>query len=99
MPTVYEEPRCLLRGLPNTSEDVNAVRVSSRTKAIESIRLNMPITSSGDRGSINVWIDDDLNWRCEFMRHRITVSRIEPKRKAEIYEWLREWFPEMKSGE
>ncbi len=93
--TAKEEPRQLLRNLPNTAEDVNAVRVSSRTEAVEMLRMNMPITASGDRGALHVWIDDNRNWQCHFMRHRSTVSSIETKRKTEIYTWLRQWFPEI----
>lgn len=94
---ITEEPMALLRGLPNTSEDVNAVSVDSRTKAIEMLRLDMPVTAAGDCGAINVWLDDDLEWRCEFMRWRGTVCSLTTTKKGVVYEWLREWFPQIHS--
>jgi len=75
---------------------LRAITVSSRTNAMEMLRLGAAaITRADDTGALVVYRDDEDMFRCEFMRHRRTVNLGRYKYLAAVDEWLRQWWPEM----
>ena len=83
----------ILRGLPGTSGDVEAVSVGSRTAAITALRRGQAVTAAGDHGALNVWTNGDGHWCCEFMRRQQKVDAKKYAYMAAVDAWLRRWFP------
>lgn len=84
-----------LTGLPNTSADVQAVLVTSVTMASKYLRQSMAVTAAGSTGALNVWRDDDGDWRCEAMRNLVTVDRATFVHVAAVVAWLKESWPSL----
>lgn len=84
-----------LTGLPGVAGDtIEAEWVSSRTEAMRAFRDGAKaVTSSGSNGALNVWLDDEGWYRCEFHRHLRVIGRERFRWKAAVDEWLREWLP------
>ncbi len=49
--------------------------------------------SSGDHGSITIWIDDAGKYRGAFSRWQVTSGHVVCSTKKELSEWLKEWIP------
>ena len=82
-----------LKGLPGTSGDVEAFAVRSRSAVLRCLRKQKAATAAGDHGALNVWIDDDGLFRCEFMRRCRTIDISRFAYVAAVDAWLRKWFP------
>jgi len=82
-----------LKRLPGTRRDVEAVSVQSRSAAIRALRNKQASTAAGDHGALNVWIDDEGLFRCEFMRRCRSVNAERFAYMAAVDAWLRAWFP------
>ncbi len=86
-----------LIGLKGTDGEVEAVDVQSKTGAMGEIRKGAAaVTSAGDNGAINVWVDSHKKYRCEFMRFMSVKSSEKFRYKADVKRWLDIWFPEMR---
>ena len=60
-----------LRGLPNTAGAIECVFAESATAALRVIRDGKAASMAGDRGSMNLWRDDNNQLRgdrCFYMR-------------------------------
>lgn len=89
-----------LQDIPGVkSGTVDAHSISSVTAAIKHIRNNEAVTAAGDCGGLNVWLDDDRFWRCEFYRYRVTYDAQKYKTKAAAIEWIRSTLPKCKEPE
>jgi hypothetical protein len=82
-----------LIGLPDTAGKRDCQIVRSVSAALSAIRDGEAATAAGDRGSINVWVDDKGRYRCEAMRYMATVNSETPKNLKELKAWLSEWLP------
>jgi len=50
-------------------------------------------TGAGDHGAVNVYIDDDGSYRCQFMRRHTVIDASWFTTKAGVRRWLSEWWP------
>lgn len=85
----------ILSGLPGTSEDKEATIVQSVSGVLRALASGKTPTAAGDNGAINVWVDDEGKFRCEFMRWRSTVDAQVFQFKKQVAAWLKVWFPQM----
>lgn len=93
MPQALKAEHVTLVDLPDTTGDVQAVMVGSVTEAAKYLRQQMAVTAAGLTGALNVWRDDNGEWRCEFMRNLVTVERANFAHVAAVVQWLKEWWP------
>lgn len=85
-----------LTSLPGVSgKDLEAPFFRSVTAAMDGIKHHRAVTSAGDQGAINVWIDDDGKYRCAFMVRSTTDNSIVVSTEREVRTWLKEWFPKL----
>ena len=59
------------------------------------LRKRRCVTSAGDDGAVNVWIDDKKQFRCAFMRHLSVLEERTFSTKKEARDWLRKWLPKI----
>ena len=50
-------------------------------------------TAAGDKGAINVWVDDDGRYRVAFCRRLIVVNTRNFATLAEVRVWLKKFMP------
>ncbi|TDB42059.1 MULTISPECIES: hypothetical protein [Photorhabdus] len=48
--------------------------------------------SAGSNGSVDVWVDDDCNFRGEFSRFYIVINSIKTSSRNELMLWLNEYI-------
>ena len=89
----------ILKGLPNTSEDKEAVLVDSINGFLKAIRAGKAATTAADHGAINVWINDSGEYQCEAMRYKTTLSARTFRSQFAVRLWLRQWMQEIRGQE
>ena len=88
-----------LTGLPGVKRKKVRAMFFGRGSVSQYLRL-MPggktktFCSAGPRGAVNVYLDDDGNWRCNFCRYASVLSDVVCKTKKAVREWLTKWLPE-----
>jgi hypothetical protein len=64
---------------------------------IEVIILNgYAATTAGSNGAINIWQDDEGQYRCEAMRHLATVEKKRYKKIQQAIGWTNRWMQKIK---
>lgn len=82
----------LLVGLPDTTRELEADMVFSPSAVVRALRAGRAATTAGDRGAINIWKDDNNNWRGEVLRFMVSVELKTFKKQAAIGPWFKRWF-------
>lgn len=86
----------ILAGLPGTDGGPrDAEMFSSASAALKILRKGLAATTAGDNGAINVYRDDSNKYRCEMMRHMVSMDAQQFTTQAEVREWLRQWMLEI----
>lgn len=51
-------------------------------------------TGAGDYGAVNVYVDDDGLYQCQFMVYHSVVNAGTFTTKSDVRKWLSEWWPQ-----
>ena len=85
-----------LRGLQGVKGDIENVEFFSSVSAgIRGLKKARARTTAGDRGSINLWVNDAGLYRGERHAFKRTISSIETKTSRELEAWLKEELPKI----
>jgi hypothetical protein len=84
-----------LVGLPGIADGaIDNVRFfKSVHGCMKLLRTERGATAAGDYGAVNVYLDDDGEYRCIFMVHFMTRSSVSMGTKRAVMQWLKEWLP------
>ncbi len=83
----------VLIGLSGTDGKAReCVFVRSVSATLKVLRLRKAATMAGDSGAINVWQDDDGNYRCEFQRFMSVKDSQIFRHLVSVESWLKEWL-------
>lgn len=86
-----------LKGLTGvTQKAVPVAWFSSASQVSRLLRTNRALTTAGNNGAINVWIDDAGRYCADYQRYLKTEARWRGKQKTRLTEWLKVWMPKMK---
>lgn len=62
-----------------------------RVTQIKKITKNLAGTNAGSNGALNIWIDDDNNYRCESMKFKSVLESKIFSDVKDVSKWLKEW--------
>jgi hypothetical protein len=87
----------VLTGLSGTDgKSRECVFVRSVPATLKVLRSGLAATAAGDNGAINVWRDDDGNYRCEFQRFMSVKDSQIFRHLVSVESWLKEWLEKIK---
>lgn len=66
--------------------------VQNISSGMELLKTRRAFTMAGDHGAITAWIDDKGQYHCAFSQYQITKGYVVVPSKANLREWLKEWF-------
>jgi hypothetical protein len=89
----------ILKGLPDTKRDKQAVMVRTVSAILSALRDKKGAIGAGDYGSITIWVDDNKHYRCEAMRYYSTQNSTQPKTLKAVAKWARAWLPWCQDGD
>ena len=88
-----------LRGLPNTRKIRRCEHISSAAVAVTLLRCGIAGTTANDYGAINVWNDWDGKYRCESMRHFVTLESKTFTSLTAVRKWVSVWLRNISTGD
>jgi hypothetical protein len=72
---------------------IRAQDAKTVSAALRLLRKYRAVHWADDHGAYSVHRGDNGRWFCEFMRWRVSVSRLECGSKREVAAWLKVWLP------
>jgi len=85
-----------LSGLPGVKDGTPGWTGSSISELLAILGNKGVATAAGDRGALNIWCQGvRKGYSVEFMRHCVTLSRLDGIRKPAVAAWLKEWHPKL----
>lgn len=83
-----------LKGLPGTNgEERESDFFGSFTQAMRALAAGRAVTTAGDKGAINLWIDDAGYYRCAFSVRCITQNTLVTDSRKDVGDWLDRFKP------
>ena len=86
----------VLRGLPNTKQDRDAVFIKRSTQIGRILRSGYAATTAKSNGAISVWIDDNKVIRTESYRLKVTLDLQSHNNMKSAEQWVKEWLKKIK---
>lgn len=65
---------------------------------INKVTPTLAITSADTNGAINIWLDDDMHFRCNAMRNRKSVDKQVYSDVSKAKAWAKKWLSEIKEA-
>ena len=82
-----------LRGLPGTDgKPREAIFVRSMSGVRKALARAGAATAAGDNGAINIWQDDEGQYRGELQRYMRTMDSMVVTRQADIKPYFDRWY-------
>jgi len=63
---------------------------------VKKITPELAVTSAGDNGAINIWLDDDNHFRCNAMRYLKSVDMQTYSDIHKVKVWAKKWLSEIR---
>jgi hypothetical protein len=82
----------VLKNLAGTSIKEMPCFFIRSTRGIKKITPTLAATAAGSEGAINIWLDDDMKFRCEAMRFGKTVEGKAFSDVLKTEQWTRKWI-------
>lgn len=86
----------ILEGLPGTTSDKEFDFFRSPDGALKILRAGRAAVASETNGAINVWKDDDGNYRAVLLRLNETLGEATVGSLKSMREQLKAWLPQIK---
>lgn len=82
------------KGMPGVrSKHLRGPMASTVTGFMAALRKYRICSDAGDYGAVNVYRDDDGNYRCSFQVFYSTKGAGTFKTKRDVEKWLKRWLP------
>lgn len=82
----------ICKGMDNTKDAKEAIFARTKTGVAAALRAGHLATAADFNGSINAWIDDSNDYRCEAMRNMRTIEQKKFNSMKEVTDWYMEWL-------
>jgi len=85
----------VLVGLPGMKGEIPCRMVWNRFGAKRVLKQGMAATAAGNKGAINIWIDNDGCYQCEAYYLGSTHASATFRTWKDVSKWLKQWFHEI----
>jgi len=86
----------VLLDLEGTSiKEMQAIFIKKASE-ITKVTTSAAVTAAGSNGAINIWLDDDMHFRCEAMKFMVTVDKQTYSDVSKVKAWAKKWLSEIK---
>jgi len=81
-----------LTGLEGINRKETKAVFINKASEVEKITTDIAVTSAGDKGAINIWLDNDNHFRCNAMRHLKSIDTQIYSDISKVKEWAKLWL-------
>ena len=84
-----------LINLEGTNRKETKAIIINKAFQVKKITTELAVTAAGDKGAINIWLDDDNHFRCEAMRFFNSVDKQTYSDINKVKLWAKKWLAEI----
>lgn len=88
-----------LLNLEGTSVKAMDCLFFTKPSEINKVTPTVAITTADTNGAINIWLDDDMHFRCEAMRYFCSVDKQVYSDVSKVKAWAKKWLSEIKGSD
>ena len=85
----------ILNDLEGTGRKETKAIFINKAFQVKKITTEIAVTAAGDRGAINIWLDNDNRFRCEAMRYLKCVDTQIYSDLNKVKAWAKKWLAEI----
>lgn len=70
----------------------------TKPSEINKVTPTTAITAAGSNGAINIWLDEDMHFRCDAMRFMQSIDKQVYSDVNKVKRWAKKWLSEIKGS-